>query len=119
MDSERSADGTTLLPRAGSPSIKQVKKLTIVAATGGVGRQPLEQAVATGHVVTAVARNQGKLTRQVRTVAADLATVNPAVLQDAVAGADAILSALAPPGAGMQPYAGSRWPRGGRTDATK
>jgi uncharacterized protein YbjT (DUF2867 family) len=32
-------------------------KLTIFAATGGVGRQLLEQAVADGHDVTAVARN--------------------------------------------------------------
>jgi uncharacterized protein YbjT (DUF2867 family) len=32
-------------------------KLTIFAATGGIGRQALEQAVAAGHDVTAVARN--------------------------------------------------------------
>jgi putative NADH-flavin reductase len=71
-------------------------KLTIVAATGGVGRQLLEQAVAAGHDVTAVARNPDKLTRQVRTVTADLAAVEPAVLEAAVAGADAVLSALGP-----------------------
>jgi putative NADH-flavin reductase len=71
-------------------------KLTIVAATGGVGRQLLEEAVAAGHDVTAVARNPGKLTRQVRTVTADLAAVEPAVLEPAVAGADAVLSALGP-----------------------
>jgi putative NADH-flavin reductase len=74
----------------------RVMKLTIVAATGGVGRQLLEQAVAAGHDVTAVARNPGKLTRQERTVTADLAAVNPAVLEAAVAGADAVLSALGP-----------------------
>jgi putative NADH-flavin reductase len=71
-------------------------KLTIVAATGGVGRQLLEQAVATGHDVTAVARNPGKLTRQVRTVTADLAAADPATLESAVAGADAVLSGLGP-----------------------
>lgn len=38
-------------------------KLTIVAATGGVGRQALEQAEAAGHEVTAVVRNPAKLTR--------------------------------------------------------
>jgi uncharacterized protein YbjT (DUF2867 family) len=71
-------------------------KLTIFAATGGVGRQLLEQAVAAGHDVTAVARNPGKLTRQVRTVTADLATADPAALAPAVAGADAVLSGLGP-----------------------
>lgn len=71
-------------------------KLTIVAATGGVGRQLLEQAVAAGHDVTAVVRNPGKLTRQVRTVTADLATADPAALEPAVAGADAVLSGFGP-----------------------
>jgi putative NADH-flavin reductase len=71
-------------------------KLTIFAATGGVGRQLLEQAVAGGHDVTAVARNPGKLTRQVRTVTADLAAADPAALAPAVAGADAVLSGLGP-----------------------
>ena len=40
-------------------------KLTIFAATGGVGRQLLEQAVDAGHDVTAVVRNPGKLSRPV------------------------------------------------------
>ena len=35
-------------------------KLTIIAATGGVGRELLEQAVAAGHDVTAVVRNPAK-----------------------------------------------------------
>jgi uncharacterized protein YbjT (DUF2867 family) len=48
-------------------------KLTIFAATGGAGRQLLQQAIAAGHDVTAAARNPGKLARQVRTVTADLA----------------------------------------------
>jgi putative NADH-flavin reductase len=71
-------------------------KLTIFAATGGIGRQLLEQAVAAGHDVTAVARNPGKLTRQVHTVTADLAAADPAALESAVAGADAVLSGLGP-----------------------
>jgi uncharacterized protein YbjT (DUF2867 family) len=75
---------------------EQQLKLTIFAATGGVGRQLLEQALAAGHDVTAVARNPGKLTRQVRTVAADLAAADPAALEPAVAGADAVLSGLGP-----------------------
>jgi len=52
-------------------------KLTIFAATGGIGRQVLEQAVGAGHDVTAVVRNPqklpGELSRQVRVVTADLA----------------------------------------------
>ena len=77
-------------------------KLTIIAATGGVGRQLLRQAPDAGHDVTAVARNPANLPqdvlagRAVRIVAADLAAPDPQVLQDAVAGADAVLSALGP-----------------------
>lgn len=71
-------------------------KLTIIAATGGVGRELLEQAVAAGHDVTAVVRNPGKLSRQVRSVTVDLAAANPVVLKPAVAGSDAVLSGLGP-----------------------
>lgn len=71
-------------------------KLTIFAATGGVGRHILEQATAAGHDVTAVVRNPKNLTRQVRIVTADLAVADPAALQSAVGGADAILSGLGP-----------------------
>lgn len=70
-------------------------KLTIFAATGGIGRQLLGQATAAGHDVTAVARNPRSLS-VARTVAADLASADPADLQPAVAGADAVLSALGP-----------------------
>lgn len=71
-------------------------KLTVVAATGGVGRHVLEQAVDAGHDVTAVVRNPAGLTRPVRTVVADLAVPDAAVLESAVAGADAVLSGLGP-----------------------
>jgi putative NADH-flavin reductase len=71
-------------------------KLTIFAATGGIGRQALEQAVAAGHDVTAVARNPKKLPAGIRIVAADLATPDPAALASAVEGADAVLSGLGP-----------------------
>jgi putative NADH-flavin reductase len=71
-------------------------KLTIFAATGGIGRQALEQAVAAGHDVTAVVRNPNKLSAQVRSVTADLAAADPAALESAVAGADAVLSGLGP-----------------------
>jgi len=72
-------------------------KLTIFAATGGIGRQLLGQAIAAGHDVTAVARNPRNLSPvPARAVAADLASADPADLQSAVAGADAVLSALGP-----------------------
>ena len=71
-------------------------KLTIFAATGGIGRQVLEQALAAGHDVTAVVRNPEKISGGARIVRADLAAPDPAVLAGAVEGADAVLSALGP-----------------------
>jgi len=69
-------------------------KLTIFAATGGIGRQLLEQAVAAGHDVTAVVRDPKKLSGGVRIVTADLAAPDPSALEAAVEGADAVLSGL-------------------------
>jgi uncharacterized protein YbjT (DUF2867 family) len=77
-------------------------KLTIIAPTGGVGRQLLAQALDAGHDVTAVARNPAKLppgvlaTMNARIVTSDLAAPDPQVLETAIAGADAVLSALGP-----------------------
>ena len=75
-------------------------KLTIVAATGGIGHQLLRQAIAAGHDVTTIVRNPDKLPRelatQVRTVTANLATTDPAALEPAIAGTDAVLSGLGP-----------------------
>jgi uncharacterized protein YbjT (DUF2867 family) len=77
-------------------------KLTIVAATGGVGRRLLTQALNAGHDVTAVARNPARLPADVvsagtvRIVTADLAAPDPRVLQTAIDRADAVLSALGP-----------------------
>src|SRR5436309_15316946 len=71
-------------------------KLTIFAATGGIGRQLLEQAVAAGDNVTPVVRNPKNLSAKVRVVTADLAAADPAALESAVAGADAVISALGP-----------------------
>jgi uncharacterized protein YbjT (DUF2867 family) len=70
-------------------------KITIFAATGGIGRQALEQAIAAGHDVTAVVRNPRNLAATpARAVTADLADTDPAALASAVAGADAVLSCL-------------------------
>ena len=71
--------------------------ITIVAATGGVGRQIVEQAETAGHHVTAVVRNPAKLPATqngLRVVSVDLAAPDAAALQSAIAGGDAVLSAL-------------------------
>jgi len=81
-------------------------QLTIVAATGGIGRELLRQAMAAGHNVTAVARDPSKITATVRVVSADLAHADPAALEDAVKGADAVLSGL---GARTTAEAGVAW----------
>jgi putative NADH-flavin reductase len=69
-------------------------KLTVFAATGGIGRQIVEQALAAGHDVTAVARNPKDLPAAVRTARADLSAADPATVESAVDGADAVLSGL-------------------------
>lgn len=73
-------------------------KLTIFAATGGVGRQLLTQAAAAGHDVTAVVRDPRKLAQTawdaVRVVEADLGAADSAQISSAVSGADAVLSGL-------------------------
>lgn len=71
-------------------------KLTIFAATGGIGRHLLDQATTAGHDVTAVVRNPAKLPAGVRAVTADLSAPDPAALAAAVDGADAVLSGLGP-----------------------
>jgi putative NADH-flavin reductase len=70
-------------------------KLTIFGATGGIGRQALEQAIAAGHDATAVVRHPQKLAgTQARVAIADVSDADPAALYSAVSGADAVLSGL-------------------------
>ncbi|MER5635447.1 NAD(P)H-binding protein [Kitasatospora sp. NPDC002227] len=72
-------------------------RITIFAASGGVGRHLLDQALAAGHDVTAVVRAPAKLgPTTARVVAVDLAEAGPAELRAAVEGADAVLSGLGP-----------------------
>ncbi len=51
-------------------------KLTITAAAGGAGRELPARPLAAGHDITAVARNPGKLSRQVRAITTDLAAAD-------------------------------------------
>jgi putative NADH-flavin reductase len=81
-------------------------RLTIVAATGGIGRHLLGQALAAGHDVTVVVRRPDRITEPVRVVAADLADPDAEVLAGAVKGADAVLSGL---GARSNAEAGVAW----------
>jgi putative NADH-flavin reductase len=72
-------------------------KLTVFAATGGIGRHLLDQALAAGHDVTAVVRDPGSLPGRVRVATVpDLAAADPVALEPALAGADAVLSGLGP-----------------------
>jgi putative NADH-flavin reductase len=75
------------------PRLTKVK-LIIVAATGGIGRQLLEQAAEAGHNVTAIVRNPGAIPRTTRTFVTDLANADSSTLQSAIESADAVLSGL-------------------------
>ena len=86
------------LPSADRGGVRTLK-LTIFGATGGIGGQLLEQALAAGHEVTAVVRDPSRLApsrNAVRVVTADLAEAEPGVLESAVRGADAVLSGVGP-----------------------
>ncbi|HKD89880.1 MAG TPA: NAD(P)H-binding protein [Streptosporangiaceae bacterium] len=83
-------------------------RLTIFGATGGTGICLVEQALAAGHDVTAVVRDPARLTvstpspalaARLQVVTADV--MDPAAIVPAVAGADAVLTAIGPRGAGV------------------
>ena len=70
-------------------------RLIVFGSTGGTGRQLIQQALAAGHIVTAIARNPSALTFQNRS----LSIINGDVLQlpsfeAAMQQQDAVLSAL-------------------------
>ena len=77
-------------------------KLTILGATGATGTCLTRQALAAGHEVTAVVRDPSRLAvpaqPRLRTVTADV--MDPASITPAIAGADAVISAVGPRGTG-------------------
>ena len=77
-------------------------KLAILGATGATGTCLVSQALAAGHDVTAVVRDPARLVvtahPRLRTVTADV--MDPASISPAVAGADAVISAVGPRGTG-------------------
>lgn len=70
-------------------------KLTVFGATGGIGREIVRQALASGHEVTAVVRDPAGFTAggdKLTVFRSDLS--DPEALREAVAGRDAVLSGL-------------------------
>lgn len=77
-------------------------KLTVFGATGGTGTEVVRQGVAAGHRVTAVVRDPARL-EVARHELLDVVTADvfdPAAITSAVAGRDAVISALGPRGRG-------------------
>ncbi len=76
-----------------------LKKITVFGATGGTGKQVVEQALASGYEVVAYARNPSKLTikdEHLLTIQGELSDATS--VESAFAGADAVLSTLGPRG---------------------
>jgi putative NADH-flavin reductase len=74
-------------------------KIVIFGATGGTGKQLVEQALAAGHHVVAYARNPSKLNinhEQLKVIQGELA--DETLIESAVTGADAVISVLGPRG---------------------
>ncbi|WP_406013636.1 NAD(P)H-binding protein [Streptomyces sp. NBC_00984] len=71
-------------------------RITVFGATGGVGQEIVRQAVAAGHEVTAVVRDPARLPVPLSDVQVHTAARmdEPEELREAVAGRDAVLSAL-------------------------
>jgi uncharacterized protein YbjT (DUF2867 family) len=73
-------------------------RLTVIAATGGIGGAVLAQALEAGHEVTAVVRDPAKIEAEVRVVTIDMGRSDPDALRSAIEGADAVVSGLGPRG---------------------
>ena len=72
-------------------------KLTVFGATGGTGQELVKQALAAGHEVTVYARNPAKLGITHDRLKVVQGTMDePGKIGQAVAGAEAVLSALGP-----------------------
>jgi uncharacterized protein len=70
-------------------------KVILYGATGNAGSRILEELIARGHDVTAVARNPEKLPSNVKSNQGDLSNVD--AIASVIAGADAVVSAYGPP----------------------
>jgi uncharacterized protein YbjT (DUF2867 family) len=80
-------------------TVEESVKLTIFGATGGTGRQLVEQALAAGNQVFAFVRNPAKLdTKHERLTVIQGELTDLVAIERAISGADAVLSALGPRG---------------------
>ncbi|MBI1299179.1 NAD(P)H-binding protein [bacterium] len=72
-------------------------KLTIFGATGGTGKEVVKQALARGHEVTIYVRTPSKVETQHEKLTVVQGQMNdPSKIRQAIAGADAVISALGP-----------------------
>src|SRR5436853_551937 len=87
---------TRTLPEAGEPELRGMKRrLLLLGATGLTGQQLLVQALEQGHDITALVRNLDKLsTAHSRLRAVVGSSTDPAVVDEALEGRDAVLCAL-------------------------
>jgi len=69
-------------------------KVTVFGATGGTGKHVVEQALAAGHEVTAVARDVSEVTPRDGLTVLQGDVVDFASVEQAVAGSDAVVSVL-------------------------
>ncbi|MDX1696664.1 MAG: SDR family oxidoreductase [Thiohalobacterales bacterium] len=84
-------------------------KILVIGATGSIGRELVKQALAAGHAVTALAREPAKLgidSLQLNTIRGDV--MEPASLEAAMPGQDAVLCALGAGGKGGVRAPGTR-----------
>src|SRR5258707_8378208 len=70
-------------------------KIVLYGATGNSGQRILQELTNRGHEVTAVARNTSRVPSAVKAVKDDLSKVD--AIASVIAGADAVVSAYAPP----------------------
>src|SRR4249920_2159297 len=71
-------------------------KLALIGATGFVGSALLNEALARGHAVTALARTPAKIAARPGLTVVQADVLDPAQVADAVTGHDAVLSAYNP-----------------------
>ena len=69
-------------------------KIAVIGATGRVGSRVVTEALSRGHFVTAIARNSNTITPQTHLVAVYADAGNVVELAGAIAGNDAVVSAL-------------------------
>jgi putative NADH-flavin reductase len=86
-------------PQPGPGAARKPERLAIFGATGGIGGHLLSWAVDAGYPVHVLARNAAAVPRRPGITVTEGDATDPEAVAGAVAGADAVLSALGPRGA--------------------